>query len=567
MGKQVLKAVFLGLLLLAATGCVHSLDGDKGDGVEVSTSLALSLKNVGSRDAATKMSQEITQTRQTGNNFRGIEEVIVVPFKTDLQKVNGEDEAKPVTSADERFGNKNVGLQNPGISASGLVELNNSHLFNIAIIPWYTNRVLVYGKAKETGSIETPSQKHTYGVLTPVNLENLTTAADISFCLEPIVGEDALQGTVMQNANSLISALNGVVAVLQQTSDPQAPRVLNRITHAGDILACSFQTFDRIYDVIYEEARNNSSYALTIAKDDFLSAGSFLNATISGNMDFPASCGIPEGAVGFWWDGLVFRQLVSGVNIRTVPVVDFCYPPSLWYFANSTLVTSKERTVEDEYVSTRTTWSSITDLYDDGITVVSSTRSAAVVDQLQYGVGMMKLKLSTDGLSGANGCPLTGIIVGDQEDVDFSFRPKGSSARYVYDIVENGPKIGDAGNSAITIPTLLLETAENQVVHFILEFQNTTGQIIEGGQQGDILPRCKFYVAGELNPSNGTAPDGKSFSSVIIQDHCTSVTVKVVTLANAYNTIPDLHEPQLEIGIKAEMDWVQVTPGSVKLNL
>ena len=36
-------------------------------------------------------------------------------------------------------------------------------------------------------------------------------------------------------------------------------------------------------------------------------------------------------------------------------------------------------------------------------------------------------------------------------------------------------------------------------------------------------------------------------------------------LANAYNTVPDLRDPQLELGVVAEMDWIQVTPGGIKL--
>ena len=155
MGKQVLKAVFLGVLLLAAAGCVQPLDGNQGDGVEVPASLALSLKNAGSRVVSTKMSQEITQTQQTGNNFRGIEEVIIIPFRTDNGGV--------VEAGDAPIGT--VNLQNPGISSnfaaianSGLVNRNNSHYYDNASIPSGMNRVLAYGKAIDNGSVSSKVQ-------------------------------------------------------------------------------------------------------------------------------------------------------------------------------------------------------------------------------------------------------------------------------------------------------------------------------------------------------------------------------------------------------------------------
>ncbi len=113
------------------------------------------------------------------------------------------------------------------------------------------------------------------------------------------------------------------------------------------------------------------------------------------------------------------------------------------------------------------------------------------------------------------------------------------------------------GKTGQTVPTLVLQSVKDMPVHFALEFKNTTG-VTRHCQQGDILPQCKFYLVGKLD-----APAGQS---VFTKDYKTSVSVKIEGLRNAYNTVPDLHDPQLEIGIVTEMKWNQITPQSIRLD-
>lgn len=167
----------------------------------------------------------------------------------------------------------------------------------------------------------------------------------------------------------------------------------------------------------------------------------------------------------------------------------------------------------------------------------------------------MSLSLGDAGTTLVNGCPLTGIIVGDQKDVDFRFMPGTGPSRYIYDnVIDGALKIG---STAPYTQTLVLETAAGSPVHIALEFRNTTGYTLHC-QQGDILPRCKFYMAGVL--------DAPSEGSVFSKDHKTSVTVRINTLDSAYTTVPDLHSPQLEIGLVAEMKWNQITPQTLVLD-
>ncbi len=124
-------------------------------------------------------------------------------------------------------------------------------------------------------------------------------------------------------------------------------------------------------------------------------------------------------------------------------------------------------------------------------------------------------------------------------------------------MIDGTLKIGSSGTPT---HTLVLQTVPGSPVNIALEFRNTTGHT-RHCQQGDILPRCKFYIAGVLE-----APSEGNLLSVFSKDHRTTVTININSLRNAYTTVPDLHDPQLEIGLVAEMKWNQITPQSIVLD-
>ena len=565
--EKVVSALARVVLLAVAIGCVHPLDDPDGNG-GVKTSLALSLKNVGVDDPQTKMTAAITQSACT---FRGIEGIYIFPFT-----IVGDG---PVTSGKSCMTSP-FGFLYSGFDA--LMSTNNSHLYTVALVPGNTNRVVVYGKAVDSRGGSTVVFNRRNGVLTPSGLDNPTTSDDISFSLECILDNAALlsyNGLI----TDILDALNGVATALQTYSNISAIQdLLTLVSRGNQILGCSYQTFYNIQQEILNALiviGNNQSgpeieEALTVigdAMDPYAVALSALrNASVSSL--------IPEGAVGFWWNGKQFVRLINGVNIALVDPGSYCYPPSLWYYANSKVKTSRESAVTELYTESNT-WGTILAGYEGGGTVFSDTRAVAVNDQLQYGVGLMDLSVTAaasnnDEIVAALGCPLTGVIYGSQRDVDFSFTPQSSSSvRFVYDtVIETDDQHPNAlsTTTAVEIETLLLPTlpslGENDKFYFALEFQNTTNSTLQC-QQGDILPRCKFYLVGELDISDGVQPQNETLSSIIVRDRKTVVEAVAVSLKKAYNTVPDLRSPQLEIGILAEMKWTQITPESVKLNL
>ena len=542
------------LSVWAAWSC--SREPEDADGGRA-LSLAVCLKNVvPGQGVPTKMSAEITQS---GGNFRGIEQVVIIPFKTDN---------KEVASQDSRLGEQNVKLGNSSIGTSGLVANNNSHFFGSASVPNGMNRVLTYGHAPDPGPSASKENKHTYGVLTSEGLANPLESDDISFHLEPILstGDTGELSEVISLADALLDKLNVIMSLMSGSQQPSIVSISDAVKRENNILACCYYTMDQIRTEI-QTALLRITMTPAIMSDISLiisALNDFSDLLDTQCSSFPSAYGIPDGAIGFLWNGKSFIRLINGVNIALVDPSNYCYPPSLWYYANSPVRTSTNFFVKDQYVPENQNWRSILECYTDGGSVNSYTQSVAIVEPLQYGIGLMELSLVAPGAEAAslvNGCPLTGIIVGDQKDVDFRFLPAQGLGRYIYDNIAEGLKIGSTGTS---VHTLVLQTEDNKPVHFALEFQNTTGNTLHC-LQGDILPWCKFYFAGQLDPGDATQPSGETLSSVFTRDRRTTVTVRVESLRKAYNTVPDLHDPQLEIGVVAEMKWTQLTPESIKL--
>lgn len=536
--------ILLVLSALLSSGCVRPLEWEGSDGPYNAISLALSLRSSGdvSGGPATKMSATITQD---GAGFRGIEQVYVIPFQTGLDTV---------APGKARLGASNVVIHNPSIDKNGLVPSNNAHLYDLAILPRGMDRVLAYGKSVDDGSVSTlQEKKHKNGVLTPYGLDNPGGSGDITFGLEPIL-ETAAETAVDSITNSLMDALNDVVEAIQESNNADILAFLDVFATENMISACSSQTLLRFEQSLLI-AISSYDVSKTITIRSRLS--SLRTARNAAGSDFPAKYGIPEGAVGMWWNGHKFVKLLNGVNISLVPTPLYCYPPSLWYYANSAIKTSSNDDIAQYYTSENTTWGNILYWYTEGSSVTVATRSVAIEDQLQYGVGLVEFRLALDAsASAAAGYPLTGIIIGEQRDVDFSFSPKSSAeSRFIYDNTISGITIDGTPKS---VSVLVLPTADGESVHFALEFQNNTASALQC-QQLTVLPGCKFYLAGELK-----LPEG-SVGSVFSRDCKTTVNVTVRDLVKAYNTVPDLRDPKLEIGVDTEMDWIQVEPGGIKL--
>jgi len=318
----------------------------------------------------------------------------------------------------------------------------------------------------------------------------------------------------------------------------------------------------------------------TALRNEGLISISGTTVTLAGNLSgFPSSLGVPEGSVAIKWDGSKFIVANENSGTRLVPVEDYCYPPSLWYHTNSTLSVLMQEEKVESYYTDANDWDAILANYSDGKVVYSAATAAAIDLPLQYGPALFTFSFTSatgSSLPDRNGTlvpitdgsfPVTGIIIGEQREQSFQFHPLQGKNHYLWDnyVFTGGstgtPKAYIKNGTQQPVSTLVLETEKGEDVHYAVEFLNNSGRTFVGAT-GNILPDTKFYLIGILSLEGLTNP---GIDSIFKQDCQTRATFKVTTLAKAYNTVPDLQNPQLEIGVQVHMDWILDTPSELPL--
>ena len=417
----------------------------------------------------------------------------------------------------------------------------------------------------------------TYTWNTPSQYNNYQTLVS---AYETLTGNGlAFSGSTDAIAGMLTTIYNGLYDLASSTGNSNSYTQ----TYYG-----YYSTTAQTYYYVYELSReirsliNNSTYVTV--------TGTGNNATVAFKSPYagiPAGSGLPDGAVAVQWNGSSFVQVTSA-NSAIAPISSYCYPPSLWYWTGSTLKTSEDPGIASEYVSSNPTWNSILDKYTYGSTVIPGVTSTAVNDPLQYGVAQLKLvfeyavseggtanlldsRAQTVNITNTN-FPLTGVLISEQRHQSFNFTPRAGDNYCIFDSdVNDGstPRayIASAASGLTLKPvhTLVVQTENNQDVHYALEFSNNSGAPFYGAGGCAVNPGSKFYLVGILKLSEATNNTGETINSVFLQDHITEAHITVKGLSTAYNTIPELRDPQLQIGVQTEMKWVGSTPVQIPM--
>mgnify|MGYP006916034477 FL=1 len=619
------------------------------EGEEVCLPLSLSVGTVKSR---TKMSQAVTQADATEASFRGIKEIYAIPFRA-ARAVNGSDtRIGPNLLLPQQGIPNSFGDSAQDGDFEGLVRSNNSHLYKDVYMRRGTASMLVYGQAADESVSISPDSvafKRRNGVLRGYGLGSAETPADISFTLEPFI--TSANETSFQNViNGLLAYLNNIAgATVSQTgyeyrgsqrtwtytwSNPTSYSNFGTLNNAFNFLTNDnlgfsggsdglsqmlSDLYNSLYSVASDQSVSNSYYQTWYSSSsryatenefyfvqelaqeirsrinnstyvDVTGAGNSVTVSLKGDYaNFPDSYGIPAGSVAIQWNGTQFIQQTPATGSALAPIGSYCYPPSLWYWTNSTLRTSDNGDIVEEYKSANVTWNDIFSQYTYSSSVIQGAESVALKDPLQYGVAMLEVNLNyavspggTQLLLDSKGTaidvrndsyPLTGIIIGEQKNQSFGFEPLLEGlGNYVYDNeVYDGssPKAYIAGASASLtfkpVHTLVVQTEDSQDVHLALEFQNNSGSDFYGVNGNKIAAGTRFYLLAILKFSEANNTTGDDLPAVFVHDHTTKVTFSVNSLAKAYNTIPELRDPQLEIGVVAQLEWVQATPAEIPL--
>ena len=608
--KKIKRFTYAGAVLLLSAGFAACSSDDALETSTIERGVVKTQFNIAiPGKAKTRMSEAVTQA-QTTPVFRGMEKIHLIPFAK-----NGK-----ILSTDNRLGDEivlNVNGAVPAITNANTISAlnpnNNSQLYKDVEVPIGTRSFLFYGVAPEEGNTA-----DVYGQLNLTGLNNSTqTPASIKFDLQNIIAADA---TTDAKATAIVTYLNLIAKGndWDAETNPLHEMYTNFISlkagSSADVQALvqdlytSLQTKSDATSEKLKTAILNATYVVgttaeedgetvftpTLDEDDNLQ----FTEAISG---YPANISLPDGAALVNWkdatDGFVVATELKYLDDATTPNIlfnvptlqDYVYPASLYYRANSLINTAKT-SMAGYYVNTEviegqspeSSWNGVLSHYEDKPgTVSGETKSVAIVDQIEYAVGRMDLKIQASASSlqdndkksfPINNLQVTGVLIGGQKQVDYEFLPvSGATEKTIYDNKTEG--IAMPTTETLANRTLVLETADNAEVKFAIEFVNNGNDF--RGFDGIVPKGCKFYLIGSIKPgkTDGTPlvgqrakdKDGNDIVRVFLQDYITTITANIGSLKNAYNVIPDLRAPKLELGLSVNLDWNAANTYSVTM--
>ena len=542
--RNIISCLLLYMVLLSCTA---------GDDVsqqygQQSTELLLS---VGKTESLTRQASDVIQDE--GQAFRGLKGLLAIPFATDGNAVTTSDIPLLTTT-----------------SGSDVNRVNQLFYYYMPCnLMQGTNRMLVYGQADDVTGKTASAQN---GKL-ETTLNNRLSPADISFSLSSIRNTYDIHSDAQALATYMTKIAN--TTGWSTSTNSQLRALYLQFIHANgqeaEQMAGSANNVKAYVKALKDILADNTDELSVDIKNNI---GDIDNIACLNN-GYPSastSLGLPDGAAALKWDNTAFTVRTQTTTIDNINgIIRYTYPAELWYFVDSPIHTSINEVSKESYAGK--TWNEILNLYTAGDHVMPSTKSVAVSNPLQYGVGRLQMTLTEIATSlqdakgqdfvGSNANQtLTGIIIGGQHTVGFDFKPREPEsdvdARFIYDT-----QVGTADNDGKwTVNTLVLQSYDDEKVPVVLEFQNNTESQF-AGKDGIIYPGTKFYLIAQLDPAD--KGEGKYAGRVFTQDYTTKVSMKVTSLANAYSCMPDLLAPRLEIGVEVTTDWIQSTPTTVIL--
>lgn len=561
----------------------------------------------------TRQSETIVQG-QTSPVFRGITGIKLMPFSSAKENISGSTNLpSSISLAGGTVGKSGAsGTSANVIAADGaLYGGSNSHLYKNIEIAIGTRAFMFYGYAIPADAATGSTANGTNGALqeTVATTGTSQKLSDVSFNLVNIYSASATDA----QATDIAAYLTDIAKASSGTET-----MLTYFPNFTDLEAGSWENMKAVVQAVYTSLYNNTDALSEAIKTTILtgytptggtqtitvtdnggtggaSTGT-LAFTTSYNYSYPRNHYLPDGAAHITWDttNLRFNVVTTdnmGLNVSTLNT--YTYPASLYYFGLSN-IWAVPASMEDSYTETAT-WANIvkayTDRTDETPTVQSTTRSIAIIDEVQYAVGRLDVTVKskngaetlTDkagtiialGDNGAN-FPITGILVANQKAVDYAFATKTSAdAKIIYDNqMPSGATLFPGTTPTTKTHTLVLQTIDagsnddsNADVPIAIEFENKGTQIIVGNDNKLIYPGTRFYLVGTLHPYknssqtyDGSTADETNHPDLIIkkafvQDYITTANFTVESFQKAYNTLPDLRIPHLEVGLSVDLDW------------
>lgn len=571
------------------------------NGSTVKTQFALNLPYAAT---GTRQSADVAQQN---NNFRGIQDMRLLPFKGDVTGSS----ASLIT----------LGFNSDAFQSDGSEFANQGrYIYRDVEIPVGTTNFVFYGKA--TGAYSSVDNKFTNGNLVEEGLTGQTVALNnVKFNLEAIhSGLDLENATTADDSKSYKKVLNALQTVTETevTSADKTIKWTNvtvpasgakdhaKLNHAKNLwesfknlsagsAASVREALTRLEEsvgvdalVAGSTAECNGEGLLQTLKANIATAKKLLDKNEeTGKNTFPADFNLPDGAVqvelgaGNKWN---FKSPSVMVGSAKINYAKIAYPAALYYTVNTKVKANDKAStgLADGLWPERVAWTNGTATWGEGWTneVVNSTRTIALENAIQYGVANLKTTVKLDAknlndnaiekggqvadqnIAVDGKLKLTGVLVGGQpEYVGWDFKaPAGTSFDYtVYDnkidaSVEDLTTTKSNPNYTLVLDNYKAE--QNDVVYVVLEFVNNTG-VDFYGKEGMVPKDGKFYLVGKLdkNATSGVANKTATIDHIFIQDHTTVANFNISSLKNAYNNIPDLRSTSVSVGLAVNLTW------------
>lgn len=530
-----------------ATNVVYNEEGKAGVRPEFVISLP---RNV---VGGTRMEGDIVQNLGTSDQFRGIDNIHLIPFSG--VPVSGSTKLADII----RLSSINA-LEKPGSV--------NYKVYADQFVPVGTKNFLFYGKAVDRyvdEPVTSMNDKFKYGVLKYNGLteSEFSTAGSVNFSLEQI--NTSLE---QQQDNAVGRAIIQLMSQLANvTVNGDAPEnAWSTTTHP--VLAALYKNFigttvyssnalalmlDKIYfgldhvestdpaRPLANEIRRLIEKACVSGYEPVANTPVELTSDYSG---YPANIGLPDGAARCRWNatGLQANMFVDMTANYTlgfkVKPTDYCYPAALWYHVSTPIRTSAKK--ESGNYNDQTSWDNVinTVYSETNDEVLTGTQSVALVEPVQYAVGRLDTKIQMESggtiydgdgqaVDFGDGYTLKGLLLGGQNSVNYAFESTGNENFCIYDRVMSASNLTFKPGAPTTTPnyTLALETKTNQKIFAALELVNN-GQAFKGAD-GTIPAGGIFYMTVSLDPTTAGNYDANNLNKIIMKDHKTKLTVNI----------------------------------------
>lgn len=526
---------------------------------------------------------------QQNNNFRGIQDMRLLPFTGD---VTGS------SASLIKLGFNSDAFQSDGADAS-----QGRYIYRDVEIPVGTKNFVFYGKAKEE-----EADKFTNGNLVEEGLNGTTVALDgVKFQLDPINGGLNLAAAAAGEEASY----NKVLKALQTVTDTKVGDIkwTNVTVPAGAVDHAKLNHAKKLWEAfktlkagsaasVCEALKRLDESVGVKALDEGVTAdadGEGLLQTLKANITtaknlltdnkFPADLNLPDGAVQVKlsetdnkWS---FKSPTVMVGEASIDYAKIAYPAALYYTVNTPVKANNNAStgLTDDMWPGRDAWTAGTASWGTGWTgeVVNSTRTIALENAIQYGVANLKttvklkeanLNDNADAVGGqvvdqnidVNGkLKLTGVLVGGQPQyVGWDFKAPAATS-FDYTVYDNKIASDAALTTTQSAPnyTLVLDNDKAEqapTVYVVLELVNNT-DVDFYGKEGMVPKGGKFYLVGALDMKTVLEANKNGCNHIFVQDRTTVANFTIKDLKNAYNNIPDLRSTSVSVGLAVNLTW------------